>query len=292
MPKISLLLVILFAFITVKAQTYEEDGEVHLLGPVDIRQIEAQIPYNQWFADNAKKFVLPERNYDDLRQKLNELEVNIYFGTWCSDSQDWVPQLIRLWDKLSLDRSKLQLIALDGRSEHYKQGPNGEEKGQSIHHIPVFQFMKNGQEVGRIVESPKNDLLTDVAQIAFGYPSIPNYRAANYFMSQIDARGTENIKTNLYAHYRKILPWVNDMDELNTLGNVYLSANDIEEAVMVFSLNASFFPENVFANRMLAKAEEQAGQFHSAIKSYQKVLRLDPENTEAKNALQRLAVEQ
>ncbi len=44
MPKISLLLVILFAFITVKAQTYEEDGEVHLLGPVDIRQIERKFP--------------------------------------------------------------------------------------------------------------------------------------------------------------------------------------------------------------------------------------------------------
>lgn len=263
-----------------------------MLGPIGIRQIEAQPPYNQWFADNAKKFELPERDYDDLRQKLNALEVNIYFGTWCGDSQNWVPQLIRLWDKLSLDRVKLHLIALDGRSEHYKQGPNGEEKGQRIHRVPVFQFMKNGQEVGRIVETPKNDLLTDVAQIAFGYPSIPNYRAANYFMSQIDERGTDNIKTNLYAHYRKIIPWVDDLDEMNTLGNVYLRAGRMDEAVMVFSLNASFFPEEVHTNRMLARAEEKAGLLDAAKKSYQKILRLEPENAEAKNALERLEAEQ
>ena len=292
MPKISLLLVTLFVFTFANAQSYEEDVEIHLLGPIGIRQIEAQPPYNQWFADNAKKFELPERDYDDLRQKLNALEVNVYFGTWCGDSQNWVPQLIRLWDKLSLDRAKLHLIALDGRSEHYKQGPNGEEKGQRIHRVPVFQFMKNGQEVGRIVETPKNDLLTDVAQIAFGYPSIPNFRAANYFMSQIDERGTDDIKTNLYAHYRKIMPWVDDLNEMNTLGNVYLRAGRMEEAVMVFSLNASFFPEEVHTNRMLARAEEKAGLLDAAKKSYQKILRLEPENAEAKNALERLEAEQ
>ncbi len=292
MFKFNLLLAAIFAFTLANAQSYQEYGEVHLLGPISIGQIEAQPPYNQWFDENAKKFELPNSSYDDLHQKLNDLEVNIYFGTWCSDSQYWVPQLIRLWDKLSLDRSKLHLIALDGRSEHYKQGPNGEEKGKKIHRVPVFQFTKNGLEIGRIVETPKNDLLTDVAQIAYGYPSVPNYRAANYIMSQIEERRTDNIKTNLYAHYLKIMPWVDNMTELNTLGNVYLSANMLDEAVMVFSLNTSFFPEEVSAISILAQAEEKAGQLNAAKKSYQKILRLEPENNVAKKALERLQAKQ
>ena len=142
MFKFNLLLAAIFAFTLANAQSYQEYGEVHLLGPISIGQIEAQPPYNQWFSENAKKFELPNSSYDDLHQKLNDLEVNIYFGTWCSDSQYWVPQLIRLWDKLSLDRSKLHLIALDGRSEHYKQGPNGEEKGKKIIVYPYFNSQK------------------------------------------------------------------------------------------------------------------------------------------------------
>ena len=79
---------------------------------------------------------------------------------------------------------------------------------------------------------------------------------------------------------------------MNTLGNVYLRAGRMEEAVMVFSLNASFFPEEVHTNRMLARAEEKAGLLDAAKKSYQKILRLEPENAEAKNALERLEAEQ
>ncbi len=277
------------SYIFVNGQSYTDDGgESHLLGPIDIKQIEAQLPYNQWFHNNTKKFHLPSGQYDDVISKLRAFEVTIYLGTWCVDSQEWVPQFIKLWDELGLDRSQLQLIALDGRSELYKQGPNSEEEGQRIHRVPVFQFMKYGQEVGRIVETPKNDLLTDVAQVAFGYPSIPNYRAANDLMAQIDERGTEDVMTNLYAHYQKMMPWITNIYELNTLGNVYLSANMIDKALMAFSLNASFFPNEVFTNQMLAIAEEKANNPDAAKKAYQKILKLDPENVSATNALERL----
>ena len=43
-------------------------------------------------------------------------------------------------------------------------------------------------EYARIVESPKNDLVTDVAQIALGFPSAPNYEGANYLFKVFDYR--------------------------------------------------------------------------------------------------------
>jgi len=44
-------------------------------------------------------------------------------------------------------------------------------------------FKRDGKEIARIVETPQNDLLTDIGQIALGLPSKPNYRAANYLMN-------------------------------------------------------------------------------------------------------------
>jgi hypothetical protein len=78
-----------------------------------------------------------------------------------------------------LDENQLKFTALYDGEELYKQGPNAEEKGKRIHRGPTFIFKKEGQEYARMVEYPRNDLEKDLAQIAVGYPSEPNYRAAS-----------------------------------------------------------------------------------------------------------------
>ena len=45
------------------------------------------------------------------------------------------------------------LLKLYDRDEKYKQGPNGEEKGEKIHRMPVFIINRDGKESARIVES-------------------------------------------------------------------------------------------------------------------------------------------
>lgn len=56
----------------------------------------------------------------------------------------------------------------------------------NIHRIPTFIFKKDNNEIARIVEYLRNDLQTDVAQIALGVPSNPNYEAANYLNKVLD----------------------------------------------------------------------------------------------------------
>ena len=45
------------------------------------------------------------------------------------------------------------LLKLYDRDEKYKQGPNGEEKGEKIHRVPIFIINRDGKESARIVES-------------------------------------------------------------------------------------------------------------------------------------------
>ena len=65
---------------------------------------------------------------------------------------------------------------------------------QQIHRVPAFIFKTENIEYARIVESPKNDLITDVAQIALGYPSSPNYEGANYLFKVFDTESLNNTK--------------------------------------------------------------------------------------------------
>ena len=109
------------------------------------------------------------KNYS-WSKELNDIEVDIYMGTWCWDSKIWVPRFVKTWDLLGLERGKLNFIALYDITDRYKKGPNGEEKGKKIYRIPTFIFKRGGKEIGRIVESPKNNLLTSFEKIALGLP--------------------------------------------------------------------------------------------------------------------------
>ena len=154
-------------------------GDSHICGEFSLDYLERDSTYSRWFLKNYSEFKLPNKRIK-LKSKLKNTSVDIYLGTWCGDSKKWVPQFVKLWDELGLKRSQLRFIGLYNDDERYKTSPGGEEKGQQIHRVPAFIFKSENIEYARIVESPKNDLITDVAQIALGYPSLPNYEGANY----------------------------------------------------------------------------------------------------------------
>jgi predicted TPR repeat methyltransferase len=57
---------------------------------------------------------------------------------------------------------------------------------------------------------------------------------------------------------------------------------------MVLKKNAEYFPESVRIKMMMAMINDKAGNTDEAIKLYQEVLKLDPENKGAKERLSRL----
>ena len=177
-----ILYTITFCFAQEKNTYTNEREELHLFGPFDINELEENSLYAPWFNKRYDEFKLDDTTYF-WSSELKDIKVDVYMGTWCGDSKEWVPSFLKIWDQLGLDRKKLIFTALYDIDERYKQGPNGEEKGKQIHRVPNFIFKRDGKEIARIVETPQNDLLTDIGQIALGLPSKPNYRAANYLMN-------------------------------------------------------------------------------------------------------------
>lgn len=85
------------------------------------------------------------------------LHVDVYFGTWCHDSQREVPRFLKLLTE-SKNLSN-RLIALD----YQKSEPSGSAKSHAIKYTPTFVVYQNDKEIGRIVERPKVSIAADIS---------------------------------------------------------------------------------------------------------------------------------
>ena len=76
--------------------------------------------------------------------------------------------------------------------------------------------------------------------------------------------------------------------DLNNLGYKYLSAEQMDEALMVFKLNVEVYPQSWNVYDSYAEALAKNEEFEAAIINYQKSLELNPENENGKEALEGL----
>ncbi|MEQ9301379.1 MAG: hypothetical protein RIF33_22565 [Cyclobacteriaceae bacterium] len=289
---VSLLLITLSPLMSLgQALTYEnQSGDIHLAGEIQLSDLQ-NAPYQEWYNENYRAFEKSDKP-SAWSKNLKEAKVEIFLGTWCGDSKMWVPRFINLWESLGLDTSQLKIVALYDGAENYKQGPEGEEKGRNIHRVPTFIFSRDGEEFARIVESPVNELETDLAQIALGYASAPNYRGATAMIELLATKSDTEIKDDMKTHLNAVYRKAGRSVELNTLGYVYLRSGRVREAIMTFMFNTRFFPYDPNVYDSYAEALEQDGQIALAIENYQKVLEINPDNEKAREKVEALSDQQ
>lgn len=264
-----------------------EEGDKHIWGEFPVDYLKEDTTYSSWYNKNYDGFTLETTDYDWIKNLEND-SVEIYLGTWCGDSQEWVPQFLKLWDEMGLSRDQLKFTALYGSGDDYKQGPNGEEEGLNIHRVPTFIFKEDGKEYARIVESPSTDLLTDVAQIALGYPSAPNYTGATYILQVFDTMTMDEVYKDIQNIYRTAYYKVGRFAEFNTLGKVLSAAGKKNEALLVFQFNTYYHPGSWYGYKSYGELLVEMENYPEAIKAYDKLISLNPENEEAKAELERL----
>jgi thiol-disulfide isomerase/thioredoxin len=112
---------------------------------------------HQSFMQSYQAFQLSESDIAEVKKWPNDLHVDVYFGSWCHDSQREVPHFL----KILAEKSELsnRLIGLD----YEKSEPNGSAKNHDIKYTPTFVVYQNNKEIGRIVERPKVSLAADIS---------------------------------------------------------------------------------------------------------------------------------
>ena len=89
-----------------------------------------------------------------LRSLGTEVKVEVFFGTWCSDSEAHVSAFFKVLD---LAENPLLQVAYIGVPED-KALRASYCQGRGIEKLPTFIVSVGGQEKGRIVETPRKSL--------------------------------------------------------------------------------------------------------------------------------------
>jgi thiol-disulfide isomerase/thioredoxin len=133
-----------------------------LIGQVNLSEIQGL----DWYVENYNGYKPADKIIQSIIQKSNDkdLRIEIYFGTWCTDSQYGVPRLIKLLELIDFDMKRVKLIGID----EDKVVPNVDEetaKQLDVQMAPTFIFYEDNKELNRFVEFPKETLEEDVLSI-------------------------------------------------------------------------------------------------------------------------------
>ena len=121
---------------------------------------QANIADSIWYRENYSLEEVSVEALNTINNFSKEVTVEAFFGTWCDDSRYWVPAFIGLIDKTEL-ADQVSLVALP-RS---KKTAETTKLKEIIERVPTFVFWRDGQEIGRIVESPEVSLAEDMIRI-------------------------------------------------------------------------------------------------------------------------------
>ena len=118
--------------------------------------------FRDWFVPEYDKYLVDHVVLNDLNQDLFLIcEITVVLGTWCSDSQREIPRFIRIMDELGFEANALNMICVD----RAKQTETGSLEELQIERVPTIIFYVQGEELGRIIETPKVTLEADMVQI-------------------------------------------------------------------------------------------------------------------------------
>ncbi len=130
-----------------------------------------QEPYSNWFTPNYDAYVLDEAIVEKIEPLVRNVTVKAFMGTWCGDSKEQTPVFYKIMDKADFKYKNLELISVN-RS---KKTPDNLQKGFDIIRVPTFIFYRDGKEIGRFVEYPRESVEADILKIISGEPYKNSY---------------------------------------------------------------------------------------------------------------------
>lgn len=121
-------------------------------------------PHAFWYNAHYKSYTPSEEELAVIKNNISDYDIKIFMGTWCADSQREVPRFFKLLELGGGDLSKVEMegVRLD------KTLPGGLEAHYEVERVPTIIFYKDGKEVNRFVEFPRETLEEDVARIVSG----------------------------------------------------------------------------------------------------------------------------
>jgi hypothetical protein len=115
-----------------------------------------------WWFDSGYMNYEPEKGIiDKIKESNLDIRIEIVLGTWCSDSRREIPRFFVILDIIEFPDTSLKLIAVN----RDKIDPETDIAQLEIEYVPTFIFYREGEEIGRIIETPEVSLEEDFLNI-------------------------------------------------------------------------------------------------------------------------------
>lgn len=150
------ILAVLIVMVSTNAIGADDISEV--VGEMSGEALLAQYPA---FMDEYKSYQPSDAEIKAV-SALEDDTLLILFGTWCHDSEREVPRLLKTLDASGLDVPQFTLFAVDRK----KSDPEGVAEKHGLKYTPTFILMRDGEEIGRVVERAETSLTQDLQALA------------------------------------------------------------------------------------------------------------------------------
>ncbi len=151
-----------------KTKTNFQEGM--LIGEFNKEDLE-QVAFSKWFNSGYKEFNPSEEAMNTIKENIGDYEIVAFMGAWCPDSRRETPKVYKILDEAGYDMSKLKFYGVNRQ----KTTTDNIEKEFNLNRVPTVIFLKDGKEVNRFVEYPRESIEEDFAKIVSGEEYINSY---------------------------------------------------------------------------------------------------------------------
>jgi len=260
-----------------------------LVGPLTKEDLRTP-PHSEWFDAQYSRYQPTAETLSALRPRLPGISIEAYFGTWCGDSRRQVPRLARLLDLAGFEETRLTLVGLSDRRMEFKQAPGNPEAKRYVHRTPTVVILRDGAEIGRIVETPTTSLEGDLLAILEGRGPTPRYGAEAW----VHRLFTDLPAADAMKMLAKSGPEVSKLGSPDSLWHYaehdLLKNGKADEARAVLELHLSLNPRSVLGEVLMSEALLALGRKDEAKAAVARALALEPTNDRALRVEARLRV--
>ena len=142
-------------FVSAQLRSYEistdpENGSKVLKGLITRADIQNDTAF-KWFNVNMKLGQVNAAAVDAFKKHAQDIQLVVFGGTWCEDTQNLLPVFYKLVDKSGFPDSSITLIGVD----RPKTTLYNLHKAFNVTKAPTFIVIKDGKEIGRVEEYGK-----------------------------------------------------------------------------------------------------------------------------------------
>lgn len=138
----------------------EPSGTRVIKGIFERRDLEHESTFS-WYQSNYSSYAVDPTTVQDITMLSTDIQYILVVGTWCGDSKREVPHLFKIFDAAKISDHQLLMMGVD-RS---KKSEDGFTDKYNIQRVPTLVILKGDQELGRIVENPRESLEKDLVRI-------------------------------------------------------------------------------------------------------------------------------